>query len=157
MNLVNNGPGNGLLSDAAKPVPDPMLTSHQYAPLCLISIQVMTYIDDDDEFGYIIFTMPPGLNELTNLSGKALYAQILPTLAEGNFIWIYNGHFHLKFKHVIVNKSELFFKGFTVNESWRLYLDFFLSSVPNAQGSLCPTRHFGATGSRATASEFSFC
>ena len=50
MNLVNNGPSNGLLSDAAKPLRDPMLTSHQYAPLWLISMQVMTYIDDDDKF-----------------------------------------------------------------------------------------------------------
>ena len=33
MNLLNNGPGNSLLSDGAKPLPDPMLTSHQYAPL----------------------------------------------------------------------------------------------------------------------------
>ena len=86
MNLVNNGPGNSLLSDAAKPLPDPMLTSHQYAPLWLISIQVMTYIDDDDKLECIIFKMSPGLNDLTNLSGKALYVQILLTLTEGNFI-----------------------------------------------------------------------
>ena len=69
MNLVNNGPSNGLLYDATKPLPDPMLPSHQYAPLCLISMQVMTYIDDDDNFEYILFKMSPGLNEFTNLSG----------------------------------------------------------------------------------------
>ena len=84
MNLVHNGPSNGWLSDAAKPLPDPMLTSHQYAPLCLISMQVMTYIDDDDNFECILFKMSPGLNELTNLSGKALY--ILLTLTWDTFM-----------------------------------------------------------------------
>ena len=73
MNLVNNGPSNGLLSDTTKPLPDPMLTSHQYAPLWLISMQVMTCIDDYDKFDCIFFKMSPGLNELTNHSGKALY------------------------------------------------------------------------------------
>ena len=84
MNLVHNGPSNGWLSDAAKPLPDPMLTSHQYAPLCLISMQVMTYIDDDENFECILFKMSPGLNELTNLSGKALY--ILLTLTPDTFM-----------------------------------------------------------------------
>ena len=86
MKLVNNGPSNGLLSDAAKPLHDPMLISHQYAPLWLISMQVMTFIDDDDNFEYILFKISPGLNELTHLSGKALYVQILLTLTGGNFI-----------------------------------------------------------------------
>ena len=75
MNLVNNGPGNGLLSDGAKPLPDPMLTHHHYAPLWLISIQVMPYTDDDDAFEFIIFKMSPGLNELRDLWRKALYVQ----------------------------------------------------------------------------------
>ena len=99
MNLVNNRTGNGLLSDAAKPLPDPMLTFHQYAHLWLISLQVMTYIDDDDKLECIIFTMSPGLNELTNLSGKALYVQILLTLTDGNSIEcimdIYNWNFNM--------------------------------------------------------------
>ena len=86
MDLVDNGPGNGLLSDGAKPLLDPMLTSHQYAPLWLIIIQVMTYIDDENKFKYIIFKMSPGLNTLRDLSGKALYVQILLTLTEGSFI-----------------------------------------------------------------------
>ena len=68
---VNNGLGNSLLSDGAKPLPDPMLTSHQYAPLWL-SISVMTYIDDEIKFEWIIFKMSPGFNELRDLSGKAL-------------------------------------------------------------------------------------
>ena len=84
MNLVYNGPSNGWLSDAAKPLPDAMLTSHQYAPLCLISMQVMSYIDDGDNFESILFKMSPGLNELTNLSGKALY--ILLTLTWDDFM-----------------------------------------------------------------------
>ena len=46
----------------------------------------MTYIDDDDKLECIMFKMSPGLDELTNLSGKALYVQILLTLTEGNFI-----------------------------------------------------------------------
>ena len=54
MNLVNNGPGNCLLSDATKPLPDPLLTSHHYAPLWLISIQIMTYIDDENKYECII-------------------------------------------------------------------------------------------------------
>ena len=84
MNLVHNEPSNDWLSDAAKLLPDPMLTSHQYAPLCLISMQVMTYIDDGDNFECILFKMSRGLNELTNLSGKALY--ILLTLTWDNFM-----------------------------------------------------------------------
>ena len=50
MNLLNNGPGYGLLSDSPKPLPDPMLNSHQYAPLRLLSIQVMTYIAGENKF-----------------------------------------------------------------------------------------------------------
>ena len=84
MNLVHNGSSNDWLSEAAKPLPDPKLTSRQYAPLCLISMQVMTYIDDGDNFECILFKMSPGLNELTNLSGKALY--ILLTLTWDNFM-----------------------------------------------------------------------
>ena len=40
------------------------------------------------------------------------------------FYWIYNGYFHLKFKHV--NKSHLSFKGFIVNKSWRLFQMYWL-------------------------------
>ena len=86
MNLLNNGPGNSLLSDGAKPLPDPMLTSHQYAPLWILSIQVMTYIDDENKFEWIIFKMSSGVNELIDISGKALYVLILLMLTEGNFI-----------------------------------------------------------------------
>ena len=46
----------------------------------------MTYTDDENKFEYIIFKMSPGLNELRDLSGKALWVQILLTLPEGNFI-----------------------------------------------------------------------
>ena len=86
MNLLNNGPGISLLSDGAKPLPDPLLTFHQYAPLWLLSIQVRTYIDDETKFEWIIFKVSPGFNELRDLSGKALYVKILQILAEGNFI-----------------------------------------------------------------------
>ena len=61
MNLLNNGPGNSLLSDGAKPLPNPMLTSHQYASLWLLSLQVMTYTDDKNKFEWIIFKMSPDL------------------------------------------------------------------------------------------------
>ena len=44
----------------------------------------VTYIDDDDNFECILFKMSPGLNELTNLSGKALY--ILLTLTWDTFM-----------------------------------------------------------------------
>ena len=84
MNLVNNGPGNGLLSDGAKPLPDSIMTSHLYVFLRLISIQVMTYIDDENKFECIIFKMSPSLNELIDLSGKSMYVQTLLTLTEGN-------------------------------------------------------------------------
>ena len=40
MNLVHNGPGNGLLPDSTKPLHDPIMTSHQYAPLWLISMLI---------------------------------------------------------------------------------------------------------------------
>ena len=86
MNLVNNGPGNGLLSDGTKQLPDPMLISHQYAPMWLISIQVMTYIDDENKLKYIIVKMSPGLSELRDLSRKALHVQIVLTLTAVNFI-----------------------------------------------------------------------
>ena len=46
----------------------------------------MTYIDDENKFEYIIFKISPGPSELRNISGKALYVQILLTLTEGNFI-----------------------------------------------------------------------
>ena len=45
----------------------------------------MTYIEDDDNCMYN-FQMSPGVNELRDLSGKALYVQILLVLTEGNFI-----------------------------------------------------------------------
>ena len=86
MNLLSIGPGNGLLSDSAKPLPVPILTSHQYAPLWLLSIQIMTYIDGENKFECIIFKMSPGFNELTDFGGKVLYVQILLILTEGNFI-----------------------------------------------------------------------
>ena len=121
----------GWLSDAAKPLPDPMLTSHQYAPLCLISMQVMTYIDDDDNFECILFKMSPGLNELTNLSGKALY--ILLTLTWDNFM------------EFPLTGSQLIDPG----------LEFFCSKIncPLSRHSLCsalvnvPHRLFPCTGS----------
>ena len=34
--LVNTGSGNGLLPDGTKPLPEPMLTSHQQDPLAFI-------------------------------------------------------------------------------------------------------------------------
>ena len=88
----------------------------------------------------------------------------------GQFDWIYNGYFHLKFKHV--NKSHLSFKGFIVNKSLRLFqMYWFFSKIncpvsghrlctslvsppqfPHTQGSVCPTRHFRAAG-RASESE----
>ena len=46
----------------------------------------MTYIDDENKFEWIIFKMSPGFNEWRDLSGKALYVQILLILTEGNFI-----------------------------------------------------------------------
>ena len=46
----------------------------------------MTYIGVENKFDYIIFKMSLGLNQLGDLSGKALYVQILLTLTEGNFI-----------------------------------------------------------------------
>ena len=46
----------------------------------------MTYIDDENKFEWIIFKMSPAFNELRDLSGKALYVQILPILTQGNFI-----------------------------------------------------------------------
>ena len=52
----------------------------------LLSIQVMTYIDDENKFEWIIFKMTPGFNELRDLSAKALYVQLLLILTEGNFI-----------------------------------------------------------------------
>ena len=90
INLLNNGPGNSLLSGGAKPLHDPMLTFHQYAPMWLLSIQVMTYIDDENKFEWILFKMSPGFFELRDLSGKALYVQILLILTQENFIeWIF--------------------------------------------------------------------
>ena len=44
------------------------------------------YVDDENKFEWIIFKVSPGFNELKDLSGKALYAQILLVLTEGNFI-----------------------------------------------------------------------
>ena len=37
----------------------------------------MTYVDDENKFEWMIFKMSPGFNELRDLSGKALYVQIL--------------------------------------------------------------------------------
>ena len=34
--LVNIGSGNGLLPDSTKPLPEPMLTYHQYGPVIFI-------------------------------------------------------------------------------------------------------------------------
>ena len=50
-------------------------------------MQVMTsHIDDEIKFEWIIFKMSPGVSELRDLSGKALYVQVLLKLAEDNFI-----------------------------------------------------------------------
>ena len=50
----------------------------------------MTYIDDENKFAQIIFKLSPGFNELRNISGKALYVQILLILTQSNFIeWIF--------------------------------------------------------------------
>ena len=46
----------------------------------------MTYMDDENKFECITFKMSPGFNEIRDLSGKALYVQILLTLTEGHFI-----------------------------------------------------------------------
>ena len=46
----------------------------------------MSYVDDENKFEWIIFKMSPGFNELRDLSGKALYVQILLILTECNFI-----------------------------------------------------------------------
>ena len=46
----------------------------------------MTYVDDENKFEWIIFKMSPGFNKLRDISGKALYVQILLILTEGNFI-----------------------------------------------------------------------
>ena len=46
----------------------------------------MTYIDDENKFEWIIVKMSLGFNDLRDLSGKALYVQILLILTEGNFI-----------------------------------------------------------------------
>ena len=86
MNLLNNEPGNSFLSDGAKPLPGPKLTSHQYDPLWLLSIQIMACIDNENKFECIILKMSSGVNELRDLSGKALYVQILLILTEANFI-----------------------------------------------------------------------
>ena len=37
----------------------------------------MTYIDDENKFEWTIFKMSAGFNELRDLSGRALYVQIL--------------------------------------------------------------------------------
>ena len=106
------------------------------APLWLLSIQVMTYVDDENKFEWIIFKMSPGFNEFRDLSGKALYVQILLILTE--CYWIYNGYFHLKFKHV--NKSHISFNRFIVNKSWPLYqMPWFFSKIycPVSGHSLC--------------------
>ena len=81
------------------------------------------------------------------------------------YYWIYNEYFHLKFKHVIVNKSHISFKGFIINKSWRL---FFLKQIVQCQvmgfcrSLVSPTprapcahaeRHFRVVGSRASESE----
>ena len=105
MNLLNNGPDNSLLSDGAKPQPDPMLTS-SYDIYRWWKTVWMNNFQNVTRLQWV-------------LSGKALYVQILLILAEGNFFSIYNGYFHLKFKHV--NKSHISFKGFIVDKSWWLF------------------------------------
>ena len=52
----------------------------------LLSIQIMTYVDDENQFECMIFKMSLGFNELRDLLVKALYVQILLILTEGNFI-----------------------------------------------------------------------
>ena len=93
MNLLNHGPGNSLLSDGTKPLPDPMLTSHQHGPLWLISIQVMTYIDDENNCEWIIFKMSLGFNELRDLSASPVCANFTDTHRR-QLYWICNGYFN---------------------------------------------------------------
>ena len=45
-----------------------------------------SHIDDENKFEWIIYKMSPGVSELRELSGKAMYVQILLILTEGNFI-----------------------------------------------------------------------
>ena len=128
MSLLNNGPGNSLLSDGAKPLPDPMLTFHQYDPLWRLSMQVKNYIDDEDKFEWIIFKMSPGFNELRDISGKGPVWACFTDTYTRQFYWICNWYVHLKFKHV--NKSHLSFKGFMVNKSLRLFhMSWFFSKI----------------------------
>ena len=108
-----------LWSDGTKPLPDPLLTSRQYAPLWLLSIQVMTYIDDENKFEWIIFKMSPGFIELKRSIGKSLVCANFTDTHRRQFYWIYNGYFSLKSKHV--NKSHLSVNRFIVNKSWRLF------------------------------------
>ena len=62
------------------------LTNCHFLKCCcyheFLLIQVMTYVDDENKFEWIIFEMSPGFNELRDLSGKALYVQILLILTK---------------------------------------------------------------------------
>ena len=57
-----------------------------------------------------------------------------PDTHRGQFYWIYNRYFHLKFKHV--HKSHIFYKRFMVNKSWGLFQMpwfFFLKYIVQCQ------------------------
>ena len=45
-----------------------------------------SHIDDENKFEWIIYKMSPGVSDLRDLSGKAMYVQSLLILTEGNFI-----------------------------------------------------------------------
>ena len=135
MNLLNNGPDNSLLSDGAKPQPDPMLTSHDIN---------MLLCDSPWYKLWHMSMMKISLNEYfskchQDSMSKEIYRERrcmckFYWYSLRQFYWIYNGYFHLKFKHV--NKSHISFKGFIVNKSWRLFQMpgfFFLKYVVQCQ------------------------
>ena len=72
MNQLNNGPDKSLLSDGAKPQPDPLLTPHDINMLLQFVTPLDTsyeYVDDENKFEWMIFKVSPGFNELWDLSG----------------------------------------------------------------------------------------
>ena len=79
---VNIGSGNGLLPDGTKPLPDPMLTYHQYGPVASIGghyhEKVWRY-QSVKQFLKITFLEShsdlPGANELMLISGSWLSAK----------------------------------------------------------------------------------
>ena len=93
---VNIGSGNGLLPDGTKPLPEPMLTNHQWSPVTLISGQFhrdasatnhlnlfQNYIAD------ISFKFPRG--QWVNLSSTAVIKLLLfclGILRENNYVML---------------------------------------------------------------------